>query len=109
MIAEFCPRCTAPLETSQDADRLCEVCGWWGGQEEVLPTPPREVNNPALAAAQALELYRVVCRTELEAEQAYGAGSLTEGDLRQVHAARRHAGHSIISMFVALWNRVIGQ
>ena len=106
-MSEFCPRCTAPLETSQDAARLCEVCGWWGGQEEVLLAPPRDVENPALAAAQSLELYRDVCRKELVAEQVYDAGNYTEADLHKVHAACRHAARSIISMFVALWNRVM--
>ena len=66
-MAEFCPRCTAPLETSRDADRLCEVCGWFGDQQEALLMPPRsDVLNPVLAAAQTLELYRDVCRKELD-------------------------------------------
>jgi hypothetical protein len=105
-VAEFCPRCTAPLETSRDADRLCEVCGWWGGQEEVLLVPPRnDLFNPVLAAAQTLELYRDVCRKELIAEQIYDAGNGTEVELQRVHLARRHAAHSIIEMLVALRNR----
>lgn len=105
-MAEFCPRCTAPLETSRDADRLCEVCGWWGDQREVLLAPPRaDVLNPVLAAAQTLELYRDVCRTELVAEQVFDAGNATEADLRRVRMARRHAAHSIIEMFVTLRHR----
>ncbi len=105
-MAEFCQRCTAPLETSQEADRLCEVCGWFGDQQEALLAPPRsDVVNPVLAAAQTLELYRDVCRKELIAEQIYDAGNATETDLRRVHMARRHAAHSIIAMFVTLRNR----
>ena len=78
-MAEFCPRCPAPLETSRDADRLCEVCGWFGDQQEALLAPPAsDVLNPVLAAAQTLELYRDVCRKELVAEQIYDAGNATE-------------------------------
>ena len=109
-MSEFCPRCTAPLETSRDADRLCEICGWWGDQQEALLVPPRnDTFNPVLAAAQTLELYRDVCRKELLAEQIYDAGNATEADLQRVHMARRHAGHSIIEMFVSLRNRVVRQ
>ena len=105
-MSEFCPRCTAPLETSRDADRLCEVCGWWGDQQEALLVPPKsDVFNPVLAAAQTLELYREVCRHELIAEQVYDAGDGTEAELQRVHMARRHAAHSIIEMFVALRSR----
>ena len=104
-MAEFCPRCTAPLETGRDADRLCEVCGWFGDQQEVLLAPPRsDVSNPVLAAAQALELYRDVCRHELVAEQVYDAGNGTEAQLNRVRVSRRHAAHSIIEMFAALRN-----
>jgi len=91
-MAEFCPRCTAPLESSRDADRLCEVCGWWGDQQEVL-----------------LELYRDVCRKELLAEQIYDAGNATEADLQRVRLARRHAVHSIIEMLVSLRSRAVRQ
>jgi len=104
-VAEFCPRCTAPLETGRDADRLCEVCGWFGDQQEVLLAPPRsDVSNPVLAAAQALELYRDVCRHELLAEQVYDAGNGSEAQLNRVCVSRRHAAHSIIEMFAALRN-----
>jgi hypothetical protein len=106
-MSEFCPRCTAPLETSREDDRLCEVCGWFGDRQEVLLVPPRnDTLNPVLAAAQTLELYRDVCRKELMAEQIYDAGDATEADLNKVRMARRHAAHSIIEMFVALRNRV---
>jgi hypothetical protein len=102
-MSEFCPRCNAPLETAQDPARLCEVCGWFGDWQEVLSTPPKsDVFNPITAAAQALELFRDVCRKELIAEQVYDAGNATEADLRQVRVARRHATHALIEMFVAL-------
>jgi hypothetical protein len=109
-MSEFCPRCTAPVETGRDDDRLCEVCGWFGDRQEVLLVPPQnDVFNPVLAAAQTLELYRDVCRKELIAEQIYDAGSATEGDLFKVKIARRHAAHAIVEMFVALRNRVTKQ
>ena len=109
-MSEFCPRCTAPLETSRDADRLCEVCGWWGDQQEALLVPPKsDVFNPVLAAAQTLELYRDVCRHELIAEQVYDAGDGTEAELQRVHLARRHAAYSIIELFVALRSRAAKQ
>jgi len=109
-MAEFCPRCTAPLESSRDADRLCEVCGWWGDQQEVLLVPPEsDIFNPVLAAAQTLELYRDVCRKELLAEQIYDAGNATEADLQRVRLARRHAVHSIIEMLVSLRSRAVRQ
>ena len=105
-MAEFCPRCTAPLESDRNADRLCEVCGWFGDRQETLLAPPaNDVLNPVLAAAQTLELYRDVCRKELVAEQVYDAGNATEAELQWVHVARRHAAHSIIEMFVTLHNR----
>jgi hypothetical protein len=82
---------------------LCEVCGWFGDWQEVLCTPPRsDVLNPVLAAAQALELFRDVCRKELIVEQVYDAGNATEADLHQVCLARRHATHALIEMFVAM-------
>jgi len=109
-MSEFCPRCTAPLETARDPARLCEVCGWFGDQQEVLLVPPKsDVFNPVLAAAQTLELYRDVCRKELVAEQIYDAGNATEAELQRVHMARRHAANSIIEMFVSLRNRVVKQ
>jgi len=105
-MAEFCPRCTAPLEISRDADRLCEGCGWFGDQQEALLAPPAsDVPNPVLAAVQTLELYRDVCRKELVAEQIYDAGNATEAELQRVRLARRHAAHSIIEMFVTLQDR----
>jgi hypothetical protein len=105
-MAEFCPRCTAPLETGRDADRLCEICGWFGDQQEALLAPPTsDVLNPVLAAAQTLELYRDVCRKELLAEQIYDAGNATEAELQRVRLARRRAAHSIIEMFVTLQHR----
>ncbi len=103
-MSEFCPRCTAPLETSQDADRLCEVCGWWGDQQEVLLMPP-VVPNPVLKAAQMLELYREVCRNELQVQQRVARGEGTEADLRKVYVARRHAAHSILQVFASLANQ----
>ena len=109
-MSEFCPRCTAPLETGPDADRLCEVCGWFGDQQEALLTPPKsDVFNPVLAAAQTLELYRDVCRKELVAEQVYDAGNATEAELQRVHLARRYAANSIIELFVTLRSRAVGQ
>jgi len=108
-MAEFCPRCTAPLEASPDSDRLCECCGWWGDQREALLTPPANAGNPVLAAAQALELYRDVCRQELLGEQLYEAGSGTEAQLHKLRMARRDAAHSIIEMFVALRGRAAKQ
>ncbi len=109
-MSEFCPRCTAPLETSQDSDRLCEVCGWFGDQQETLLMPPQtNVVNPVLAAAQTLELYRDVCRKELVAEQICDAGNATEAKLQRVRLARRHAAHSIIEMFVTLHDRAMQQ
>jgi hypothetical protein len=109
-MSEFCPRCTAPLETTRDDDRLCEVCGWFGDRQEALLVPPQnDALNPVLAAAQTLELYRDVCRKELIAEQIYDAGNATEVDLRKVYFARRHAAHSIIGIFVALRNRAVKQ
>src|SRR3974377_1987134 len=107
-MAEFFLRCTAPLETSRDADRLCEVCGWFGDRQEALLAPPADdVLNPVLAAAPTLELYRDVCRRELVAEQIYDAGNATEAELQRVRLARRHAAHSIIEMFVTLRNRAM--
>lgn len=101
--AEFCPRCTSPLEFSYDADRLCETCGWFGDQSEVLDKPPiPDRLNPVLALVQCLELYREVCRKELIAEQIYDAGNATEADLRKVRIARRHAVNSVVEMFSGL-------
>jgi len=107
-MSEFCPRCTAPLESADDPGRLCDVCGWFGDRMEVLSAPPRNDEfNPVLAAAQTLELYRDVCRKELLAEQIYDAGNATEAELQRVRMARRHAAHSIIEMFVTLRNRAV--
>jgi hypothetical protein len=87
--------------------RLCEICGWFGDCQEVLCRPPKsDVLNPVLAAAQALELFRDVCRKELIAEQVYDAGNATEADIRRVRIARRHAAHALIEMFVTLRTRV---
>jgi hypothetical protein len=109
-MSQFCPRCGAPLETAADPARLCDTCGWFGDWQEVLRTPPEsDVFNPVMAAAQALELFREVCRGELIAEQLYDAGTATEGELYKVHAARRQASHALIEMFVALRNRATKQ
>jgi hypothetical protein len=102
-MAEFCPRCTAPLETDGDSSRLCEVCGWFGDSAEALSKPPRPDRiNPVLAAAQCLDLYRDVCRKELIAEQIYDAGNATEADIRTVRTARRYATNAIIELFAGL-------
>jgi len=102
-VAEFCPRCAAPLDAASDAARLCESCGWFGDQTETLATPPPDdVFNPVLAAAQALELYRDACRYELMAEQMYDAGDGTDAQLHQVRVSRRQTAHALIEMFVTL-------
>jgi hypothetical protein len=91
----------APLETSLDSDRLCLICGWFGDQQETLLMPPEsDVLNPVLAAAQALALYRDVCRKEFVVERACDAGNTTNGDLQRIHMAQRQAAQSIIEMFI---------
>ena len=105
-MSEFCPRCTAPLEFAQDPARLCEVCGWFGDWTEVLNTPPKsDVFNPVLAVAQALVLFRDICRKELIAERLYDAGQGTEKEIRQVAIARRDATNALIELFVTLRGR----
>ncbi len=102
-MAEFCPRCTAPLEAACDSARLCESCGWFGDQTETLAAPPPgDVFNPVLAAAQALELFRDACRYELMAERLYDAGDGTEAQLNQVRISRRQTAHALIELFVTL-------
>jgi len=106
-MSEFCPRCTAPLEISREADRLCEVCGWFGDQQEALPAPSNTGEfNPVLAVAQTLELYRDVCRQELIAEQIYDAGDIIEAELQKIHVIRRQATAAAIDLFVTLRGRV---
>lgn len=105
-MAEFCPRCNSPVEFAPDPARLCEVCGWFGDQTEVLDKPPApQAINPVLAAAQCLELYRDVCRRELIAEQLYDAGNAVEADIAKVRAARRHATNAIIELFAVFHRR----
>ena len=102
-MAEFCPRCTAPLEVGGDSGRLCDRCGWFGDQTETLSIPPpSDIFNPVLAAAQAIELFRDACRYELMAEQMYDAGDGTEAQLNQVRVSRRQTAHALIEMFVTL-------
>jgi len=103
MSAEFCPRCTAPLDASSDPGRLCEVCGLFCDETETLRVPPKpDVINPVLAAAQCLELFRDVCRKELIAEQIYDAGDATERDIRNIRISRRQATDAIIALFTGL-------
>ncbi|MHB8108286.1 MAG: hypothetical protein ACYDH4_12820 [Candidatus Cryosericum sp.] len=103
MSSEFCPRCNSPLEAAADDGRLCEVCGWFGDQTEVLDKPPQpDTFNPVLATVQCLALYRDVCRNELIAEQVYDAGDATEADMRTVRLTRRQATDSLVSLFIQL-------
>jgi hypothetical protein len=109
--AEFCPRCTWPLEFSHDPDRLCEVCGWFGDQSEILEKPPSRPDrlNPILAVVQCLALYREVCQKELIAEQMYDAGDVTEDDLRKIRLTCRHAIDAAVKMFVSLQKQALAQ
>ena len=75
-MSEFCPRCTAPLETSRDADRLCEVCGWWGDQEEVLLAPPQATwSTPCWPPRRPSNCTATCAARNLMAEQIYDAGN----------------------------------
>jgi len=101
-MAQFCPRCAAPLDTSGDTGRLCETCGWFGDASETLSAPPQSDEfNPVLAALQALDLYRDVCRGELIAEQMFDAGTATEADMLKIRTSRHKATNSIVELFTA--------
>jgi hypothetical protein len=102
-MAEFCPRCGSPVDTSGDDTRLCDACGWFGDNTETARTPPDTGEfNPVLAAAQTIMLFREVCRQELVAEQVYATGAATAADLRRVKTEARYALHSLVEMFTAL-------
>jgi ribosomal protein S27AE len=60
-VNEFCPKCGDPLEVSDDADRLCVQCGWWGDKSEALKNPPI-TGDLDTTVRQALDLYRTVVR-----------------------------------------------
>lgn len=108
-MSEFCPRCTMPLETGQDPDRLCAACGWFGDQSEALLTPPQgNLDNPYLAAAHGLAWFRETCRCELMAEQLCQQASKADADakvqLSKFQGARRHAAYTLVQAFATLWS-----
>ena len=104
--SEFCPKCGHPVERAievGDDDRLCEACGWFGGKNEVLDTPPKTKDlNPTRDAAQILELFRDACRQELVLEQAYDSGDIDETVLKNAKISVRSATHQIIELFVKM-------
>ncbi len=102
-MAEFCPRCGTPVDTSGDDTRLCDACGWFGDNTETARIPPDAGKfSPVLATVQAITLFRDVCRQELMAEQIYDAGGATEAALRKVRTEARNALHSLVELFTAL-------
>jgi hypothetical protein len=102
-MAEFCPICGTPLDTTGDDSRICEACGWFGEKSETSPKPPPcDTVNPVLATIQALTLYRDVCRSELICEQVYDAGDCTETEMKAIKLAARESMQSLVTMFTAL-------
>ena len=102
-LAEFCPKCGAPMDTGGDDSRICAACGWFGWKTETCQMPPDTSDfNPTLSAVQVLALYRNACRMELLAEQLFDAGHGTEADLSRVRLKVRSATHAAIEMFTAL-------
>jgi len=105
--SEFCPRCGHPLETATDSSRLCEVCGWFGDQQEILSLPPRQEDfNAVLAVLQGLELFRDVCRKEQIIESHYDVGHINDRDFQRIRVCVRDARQSLVTLFTALRRRI---
>ena len=57
--SRVCPKCGMPVDTDGDETRLCEHCGWFGGNTETKRDPPRNgESNPVRAMLQTLALHR---------------------------------------------------
>lgn len=97
-MSEFCPKCYHPLETSEDVDRLCVICNWFGDKSEVLDKPPPP-SNLELAFIQMLSLYRDICRLELMAEQLTTQNTKYTSKLKEVRIRVKSAEQSLIHLF----------
>jgi hypothetical protein len=101
MVSEYCPKCGELLMPTPEPDRLCDTCGWFGDQGETLREPPDGFMLTA-AISKALDLYRFVCRKELEAEAVAARHPGQEVNVRKVHAGAAQAKQSLLEMFVAV-------
>ena len=99
-MSEFCPKCSDPLETSTEPDRLCLKCGWFGDKAEVLANPVI-TGDAATSARQAISLYRDLCRNELILEQAMEQGKVGWDDMAKARASVASALNSLLTIFHA--------
>jgi hypothetical protein len=106
-MAEFCPRCAAPVDTSGDECRYCDACGWFGDNTETARTPDMAKVYPVWAVVQALALYRTMCRDELQAEQYCERGRTLDGNdsmlasLKRIQREVRNTACVLVGLYIA--------
>ncbi len=103
MLPEFCPKCGMPVDTDGDETRLCEHCGWFGGNTETKRDPPRNGEfNAVRAMLQTLALHRELCRNELYMESLHKRKMASAADLRQIKVQCRRSTQEMVNTFISL-------
>ena len=98
---EYCPKCSDSLESSEDVDRLCATCGWFGDASETLPIPA--ITGSVDESVDAIvRLYREQCRQELILEQGMERGTVTWDEM----TVAREAVAKTLGLLLTVFNRV---
>jgi hypothetical protein len=92
---KYCPLCWT------ESDGCCDVCGWYGDENELLDGPGQGFNF-TLALVKVLSKLRDLHRYELQMEALVTRGEATQVNLRNVGLDIRDATHRIIHMCVKL-------
>lgn len=100
-MSEFCPKCGQPLASSEESDRLCEVCGWFGDTAETPKVTPKGAILTE-NVIKALDLYRLMCRNELSAEGLAKAFPECAVSLPSIRQSMVLARQSLLEMFVTV-------
>lgn len=93
---EYCPKCGQPLQPSDEPDRLCDVCAWFGDKSEALSEEP---NGAGIVRGMldVFRLYRSICRDELAIE-----GQGTVADVAKVKRYIHETQQAIVQMFLGV-------
>jgi len=93
---EYCPKCGDTLEVSDEFDRLCERCGWFGDTVETASAPALDAEE---SAHDAILLYRDLCRNELILEQAMEQGKLSWDDMAKARVTVADGLKNLLQIF----------
>ncbi len=89
-MAEFCPKCGAPLEVTPEPDRLCDRCGWFGDSGP-NPTPRHLYSSAWRTVSGGHDRCRDVGQ-ELIVQQAMEKGLVSWSDMQKIRRPSHRRG-----------------